>query len=51
MIKAIENFGFSLIQPSLCEIRMQLLKAEVENIDKIREKYMTVWEKYGYTVI
>ena len=34
-------------QPSPYEISTRVLKAEVEDIDKIKATHMTVWKQYG----
>jgi len=41
MIEDVGLFGIGLKQPSLYEIRTQVIKAEVEDIDKIKATHMT----------
>lgn len=47
----IGNFGFSFKQPCLYEIRTCLLKTEVEDVDKINQKHIVTWKKYGCMVM
>lgn len=40
MIEAFGNFRFGLTQPSPYEIRMRVFKAEIKNINNIKENHM-----------
>ena len=50
-IEEVGSFGIGLKQPSPYEISTRVLKAEVEDIDKIKATHMTTWKQYGFTVM
>ena len=51
MIEVVGSFGIGLKQPSSYEISTQVLKAEVEDIDKIKATHMAAWKQYGLSLI
>ena len=51
MIEEVGAFGLSLKQPSFSEIRTHVLKAEIEDIDKIKAIHMAAWKKYRCTMM
>ena len=51
MIEEVGSFGIGLKQPSLYEISIQVLKTEVDDINKIKATHMTAWKEYGCTMM
>ena len=51
MIEEVGSFRISLKQPSPYEISTRVLKAKVDDIDKIKAAHMTAWKEYGCTGI
>jgi len=46
LIEKVGSFGIALKQPSPYEISTRVLKAEVEDINKIKASHMAAWKKY-----
>ena len=51
IIEEIGSIGIGLKQLSPCKISTQILKAEIEDIGKIKATHMTAWKEYGCTVM
>ena len=51
MLEKVGLFGICLKQPSPYELRTRVLKAELEDIDKIKATHMAAWKEYGCTVM
>lgn len=51
MIEAIGQYGPGLTPPTYHQVRIPLLKKEVDHVNKLMEDHKQDWEKYGCTIM